>query len=104
MSFSQPKVRACRSSVPPGESACWHRASFSNPYVDWDLRRYAHQTMWNSLTVDDCRTFQEHGYAYRVRYVMTVESRTPHVETRRCGLVPTSFQHTNLRIYRAFSY
>jgi hypothetical protein len=96
---------ACLSVVgPAGRKCVLAPRFFSNPYVSWDVRRDAHRAMWDALVADDCVTFQNHAYAYRVRYVMTVESRTPELPSGRCGLLPTSFPGTNWRIYRAFRF
>ncbi len=93
---------ACLSVVgPAGRKCVLAPVFFSNPYVDWNERRVAHQSMWDALTADDCATFRQQAYAYRVRYVMSVESRTPQVVAGRCGLIQTSFPGTNWRIYRA---
>jgi hypothetical protein len=75
---------------------------FSNPYVDWGARSVAGQAMWDALMADDCAGFRLQAYAYRVTYVMTVETRTPQVPPGRCGLRPTSFPGSSWRIYRAF--
>ena len=94
---------ACLSVVgPSGRKCVLAPRFFSNPYVNWDVRRDAHQAMWDALVADDCVTFQNHAYAYRVRYVMTVASRTPELPSGRCGLLSTTFPGTNWRIYRAF--
>jgi hypothetical protein len=94
---------ACLSVVgPAGRKCVLAPRFFSNPYVSWDARRDAHQAMWDALVADDCVAFQNHAYAYRVTYVMTVETRTPDLPSGRCGLLPTSFPGTDWRIYRAF--
>jgi hypothetical protein len=96
---------ACLSLVgPAGRKCVLAPVFFSNPYVDWNERRVAQQAMWDALTADDCATFRQHAYAYRVRYVMSVEGRTPQVVAGRCGLMPTNFPGTNWRVYRAFRY
>jgi hypothetical protein len=96
---------ACLSIVgPAGRKCVLAPLFFSNPYVDWNLRRTAQQAMWDALMADDCQTFRLHAYAYSVRYVMTVETRTPPVPPGRCGLTPTSFEGSNWRIYRAFRF
>jgi hypothetical protein len=96
---------ACLSVVGPAGRRCvLAPIFFSNPYVDWNQRRVAHQAIWDALTGDDCAAFRQHAYAYRVRYVMTVEGRTPQLAAGRCGLIPTSFPGTSWRIYRAFRY
>lgn len=96
---------ACLSVVgPAGRKCVLAPRFFSNPYVDWDVRRSASQAMWDSLAENDCARFEEHAHAYRVRYVMTIDSRTPSVPSGRCGLLPTTFPGTTWQIYRAFAY
>jgi hypothetical protein len=96
---------ACLSIVgPAGRKCVLAPLFFSNPYVDWNQRRIAHQAMWDALVAEDCRTFREHAYAYGVKYVMTVETRTPPVPAGRCGLMSTSFKGSNWQIYRAFRF
>jgi hypothetical protein len=91
----------CLSVVGPAGRKCMLVPRFfSNPYVDWEARRAEHRAMWDALTADDCARFQEHAHAYRVKWVMTVESRTPQLPSGRCGLLPTTFPGTHWRIYR----
>ena len=55
--------------------------------------------MWNSLVAGDCETFTRHANEHRLRFVMTVASRTPQVSAGQCGLVPMSFQGSSWRVY-----
>jgi hypothetical protein len=92
---------ACLSIVgPAGRKCVLVPRFFSNPYVDWSVRRDAHQAMWNALAADDCPAFRSQSEAFGLSYVMTVDGRTPQLPDGRCGLLPTTFPGTTRRIYR----
>jgi hypothetical protein len=91
---------ACVSMVAPSGRKCILAPRFfSSPYVDWNARSDTHHAMWNALVAGDCATFTRHANERRLRFVMTVASRTPQVSAGQCGLVPMSFQGSSWRVY-----
>jgi hypothetical protein len=92
---------ACLSIIgPAGRKCVMAPRFFSNPYVDWIVRRDAHRSLWDALGADDCATFRAQADAYAVTFIMTVDSRTPQLPAGRCGLLPTTFPGSTRRIYR----
>jgi len=92
---------SCLSLVgPAGRKCVLTRKSFSNPYVDWNLRQVDHQAMWDSLTSGDCGRFSEYARAYAVSYVMAVEGETPQLRGGPCSTAATTLQGATLQIYR----
>ena len=73
---------------------------FANPYVDWNAREREDRALWDSLSRQDCDRFRESARANGVTFVMTVEGRTPRVQSDQCNLRQTRFLGTGIRIYR----
>ena len=90
LSFVGPAGRKCV--VPP--------RFFANPYVDWNVRAKEQRALWESLNDKDCDRFRAHARANGVTFVMTVDGRTPRLQSDQCQLRQTSFGVTGIRIYR----
>jgi hypothetical protein len=73
---------------------------FANPYVDWNAREREDRALWDSLTRQDCDRFRDSARANGVTFVMTVDGRTPRVQSDQCSLRQTRFSGTGIRIYR----
>ena len=73
---------------------------FANPYVDWNVRESERRALWDSLTRQDCDRFRESARANGITFVMTVDGRTPRVQSDQCQLGRTSFPGSGIRIYR----
>jgi hypothetical protein len=91
----------CLSLVGPAGRKCVALPRFfANPYVDWNIRDRQRRALWDALTGQDCNSFGELVRANGVTHVMTVEGRTPGIQTGQCGVREAGFAAAGIRIYK----